>query len=141
MSLNGMSEDYNTFMNDLEYAIQQALYTRVRDGLIESLAKSARANVYSYPAKPYYMAKRRYMIADRENMSTLVNGTTLTLKNITVLQCGEPNEVDIVESGAHEWRQPGPRPFMEEGLQEYASSKALSDLTTSLLEQGFTIVY
>ena len=138
MALQGMIDDYSQFMTELERAIQNALYTNMRDGLIESIAKSARKNVYSYQAQPYFMAKRRYMIADRENMTSSVNGTTLTLTNRTSLQCGEAGEVDIVEEGNPAWRQPGPRPFMEEGLQNYVNSgMAEQHLRWSLEDQGF----
>lgn len=137
---NEILSDYMNFMSDLENAIQRALYTTVRDGLIESLEKSARENVYSYDAKPYFKAQRRMQIASRDNMSTEVSGTTLRLENKTSLQIGEPGEVNIVEEGSAAWNQPGPRPFMEEGLQAYVNSgQAERDLMWSLAEQGFAM--
>lgn len=142
MALQGMIDDYSTFMNELESAIQSALYGSVRDGLIESIGRSAEENVYSYDAAPHFMAKRRGEIGGRENMLTDVYGTTLVLKNKTVLQNGEPNEVDIVESGNPAWHQPGPRPFMEEGLQNYVGSgKAEADLYQELFARGFSFIF
>ena len=136
---NEIMNDYMNFMSDLENAIQRALYTTVRAGLVEELGKSARANVYSYPAQPFFLEKRRYEIADLDNFTTDVSGTTLILENKTALQCGEAGEVNIVEEGSAGWNQPGPRPFMEEGLQAYVSSgQAERDLMRSLAEQGFS---
>lgn len=133
--------DYLTFMSELEGAIQRALYTTMRDGLISSINDSAFKNVYSYPAQDYFAGKRRYMIADSSNFSAArSSGTTLVLENTTSLQCGEPGEVNIVEEGMAAWNQPGPRPFMEDGLQNYVGSgQAERDLKWSLAEQGFTV--
>lgn len=142
MALQGMVDDYTAFMNELGEGIRTALYNEVRDGLIEELAKSARKNVYSYKARPFFMEQRRYEIADKDNFKTDVSdsGTILTLENKTALRIGEAGEVNIVEEGMKAWRQPKPRPFMEEGLQEYVSSgQAERDLKWSLAQQGFAV--
>lgn len=141
MALQGMVDDYNTFMDELESAIQSALYGTMRDELIESIAKSARKNVYSYKAQPFFMEQRRYEIADPDNFSSLKSyGTTLVLENREHLRNGEAGEVDIVESGDSRWHQPGPRPFMEEGLQNYVDSgQAERDLKWELAHRGFTV--
>lgn len=138
---NEILSDYMNFMSDLENAIQRALYTTVRDGLIASINDSAFKNVYSYPAKEYFAEKRRYMIADSSNFSAANSyGTTLVLENTTSLQRGDPGEVNIVEEGMKSWNQPKPREFMEPGLQSYVNSgQAERDLMWSLAEQGFAM--
>ena len=134
--MSELSQDFETIISQIRGAVTNALYGEMYNGLMDELDKSARKNVYSYNAEPYFMMKRRYMIADGSNMSREVAGTTLIVENKTALQCGEAGEVNIVEEGAG-WNQPGPRPFMEEGLQNYASGRASDDLVYALQGAGF----
>lgn len=131
-----LSQDFEVIISQIKGAVTDALYGVMYNGLMDELNKSARKNVYSYGAAPYFMEKRRYMIADKSNMRREVSGTTLVVENVTALQCGEAGEVNIVEEGAG-WNQPGPRPFMEEGLQNYVSGRASDDLAYALQNAGF----
>lgn len=99
-----------------------------REELQASISKMASDNVYSYQASPQAMESRRYQIAknleiEKQTSSIRETGVArLIIRNVTEMQNGEPNEVDVVEKGLKEYRQPYPRPFMEEGLSAYVSS-------------------
>lgn len=135
--MSGLTEELEPIINGIRSAVTDGLYGIMFDGLMEELGKSAIKRVYSYQGVDYYMQKRRYMIADESNMSREVNGLTLSVTNKTSLQCGEAGEVDIVEEGSSGWNQPGPRPFMEEGLQNYVAGRASDDLVAVLQSAGF----
>lgn len=132
-----LTEEFMTLVNRVESTAETALNGIMKDHLIESLAQSARDHVYNYPAKQFFMAKRRYMIADETNMLDRGSGLTLILENQTHLQKGDAGEVNIVEEGMKSYNQPYPRPFMEEGLTKYAAGAASEDLVGELLAAGF----
>ena len=134
--MSELTAEFDTIIGQIESAVTNGLYGIMRDGLMEELGKKAREKVYTYNAAPYFMAKRRYEIADKDNFSFEVGGMTLRATNLTALQCGEAGEVDIVELGAG-WHQPGPRPFMELGLSDYVWARGSEDLVTVLQDAGF----
>jgi hypothetical protein len=75
-------------------------------------------------------------------MAVNVNGYELHVRNITVQQgCkAYQTETGFVEEGAPEFRQPFPRPFMDEALQEYAYGEGPEDLANALRARGYTVV-
>lgn len=114
--------------------------------LKEYITQKAWDNVYSYPATPRAMRSRRYALLSTDDAyleghyEEDADRTTLIITNKTWLQDGyTPNEVDIVEQGTTH-RQPGPRPFMEEGLKAYVSSrKPYATLRSAMQAAGFDV--
>ena len=49
-------------------------------------------------------------------------------------------ETSFVESGASNYRQPFPRPFMDEALEDYSAGRAEIDLADALRSMGFTVI-
>ena len=123
------------------------LQTTMTDNLFEDLQEEAIHRVYSYPAQPEYKKRRRYKIADKSNFDVQFNVQMdyleMTLKNVTKLQNGEPDEVTIVETGDPAYNQPGPmmydRHFMDQGLMLYLATGADYDLAEGLRNAGFTV--
>ena len=136
--MGDLLNDFQEAIRGIEGTVRDALNGFMYRGLLEELQKAARQKVYDYPAKPYFKAKRRMMIADEENVASKdVDGTTLTVKFDTHLQIGEAGEIGIVEEGLRGWGQPYPRPFMETGLEEYAWGRADGDLAFALQQAGY----
>lgn len=129
-------------ISEIEAAIQTALGTTMKDGLLREIKKKAEENVYSYSATAWAMSSRRGMIGDLGNMDTEVGGGGgeyfLSITNITQLQHpGGADESDVVEGGWENYRQPGPRPFMQPALDEYVGSgRAEADLNSVLASYG-----
>lgn len=140
----GILADYMQIRARLDSAVSEALQGTMAENLRNFIVQSAYMNVYSYPAQMADL--RRYeaggLIAD-ENLPASVSGTTLTIKNIAGLQ--DPSDgsplAPIVESGNRAYRQPYPRPFMDEGRDEYVDGGyADIDLAEALRAAGFTVL-
>ena len=137
-------QDYLRIRKLLDSAIGNALKDDVADGLKDVIQKKAKENVYSYPASPDAMYKRREEsggLIDDATMLTTVDGLTLTLENAAEPQ--HANGVDltpIVETGDSAWHQPFARPFMDEARDEYVDNgEADSDIAKALKSMGFTV--
>lgn len=132
----------DTFINwyvELQGAVQDALNGPLQDGLKQEIRKQAKENVYdAYNSRGY----RRGKIGDAENLAGDVNGLDLHIRNVTVQQGGPAfqTETGFVEEGAPEFRQPFPRPFMDQALTEYAHGQAPDDLANALRARGFTVI-
>lgn len=137
-------DEYARIRAKLDGAITSGLHNQVAEGLKERVKEKAYAKVYSYTPGPDFLRTRRYEwggLADPNNMIAYVEGTTLTLDNVTGLQNSAQTrlEVPIVESGDG-YNQPYPRPFMNEARDEYVDSgKAEHDLIAALESAGFTV--
>lgn len=136
-------QDYLQIRGLLDTAVENALRDSVADGLKEAIQKKAKGSVYSYPASPSAMYKRREEnggLIDDTTMLTAVEGLTLTLENTAEPQ--NANGIDltpIVEDGDPAWHQPFARPFMDEARDEYVDNgNADSDIVKSLRAMGFT---
>ncbi len=137
-------QDYLQIRGLLDTAVENALRDSVADGLKEAIQKKAKGSVYSYPASPSAMYKRREEnggLIDDTTMLTTVEGLTLTLENTAEPQ--NANGIDltpIVEDGDPAWHQPFARPFMDEARDEYVDNgNADSDIVKSLRAMGFTV--
>lgn len=137
-------QDYLQIRGLLDTAVENALRDSVADGLKEAIQKKAKGSVYSYPASPSAMYKRREEnggLIDDTTMLTTVEGLTLTLENTAEPQ--NANSIDltpIVEDGDPAWHQPFARPFMDEARDEYVDNgNADSDIVKSLRAMGFTV--
>ena len=123
---------------ELQASITKALNGPLKDGLEKEIKEKAKTNVYdAYNTRSY----RRGKIGDKTNLVADVNGMELHIRNVTVQQGGRAyqTETGFVEEGAPEFRQPFPRPFMDEALVEYAYGKAPDDLADALRSDGFTV--
>ena len=133
-----LEEEYDAALREIISAVQTALGGPIRLGLEAEIAKYAEQNVYSYQASPYFMQKRRYSLDNKANYDVTVGDLYITIDGSGIaLQRGDPGEIDIVEQGAG-WHQPGPRPYMDEALQNYiASGEADRALASALAGTGF----
>lgn len=130
--------EYDAVMSEVIAAVQTALGGPIREGLEAEIAKYAEQNVYSYNAAPYFMAKRRYSLDNKASYEVTVGDLYISIDGSGIsLQRGDPNEIDIVESGSG-YNQPYPRPYMDEALKNYiASGEADRALATALQGMGF----
>lgn len=135
----GLQGELDAVMGEVISAVQLALGGPIREGLEAEIAKYAERNVYSYPAAPYFKAKRRGSLENKGEYDVTVGDLSITIDGSGIaLQYGVGGEVDIVEQGAG-WQQPGPRPYMNEALQNYiASGEADRALATVLQGSGFS---
>jgi len=122
-------------------AVEQFLNGPAVRSLEDLIAEHAFHDVYSYNATERAMLSRRYMIGDRDALSVSVSGQSLTISNTTILQGGGGiYETDIVQQGYSNYRQPGPRPFMDKALAAYINSgRADKELAEVLRNAGFDV--
>lgn len=131
-----------------EYApIQRQLLSAVADALpmlameLESeVATAAEKYVYSYPATEAAMATRRGELGEIYNFLEEYGEDYVSVTNITEMQGTDygVQEVDFVEQGLSNYKQPYPREFMEKALEEYiGSGKADATLRSVLASRGF----
>lgn len=124
----------------IDAAVNSALPTMAAS-LKEEIKETAEANVYSYHASFEAMETRRGVIGSAANLKETIGDYQIEIENITEMQNGEGNEVQVVEEGWSSYRQPYPRPFMEEALNAYVDSgKAEEDIVTQLRSSGFDVV-
>ncbi len=130
-----MMSEYALWKAGLETAITDALNGPVKDGLEQEIRRQAQSRVYAaYSSK----GPRRGQIGAASNLQASVSDKTLTIKNITVAQGGgAAPEVDFVESGDTAYRQPFPRPFMDQALSIYAAGQVHIDLAAALQARGY----
>lgn len=131
-------DDFIIWYSGVQSAVQKALGGPLKDGLLQKVKEKAQDNVYNAYSGGY----RRGQIGSPQNMAVDVNGYELHVRNITVQQGGKAyqTETGFVEEGAPEFRQPFPRPFMDEALQEYAYGEGPEDLANALRARGYTVV-
>lgn len=137
-------EDYAQIRGLMDSAIGKALGDEVASGLREKIQQKAHEKVYSYPATPSAMYKRRMedggLIAEG-NLAASVSGLTLSMENTSEPQhAGGAALTPVVEEGWSNWHQPGPRPFMDEARDAYVDSgEAESAIAAALAAAGFTV--
>lgn len=132
-------EQYRAWKKELTSAIKEALRGPVKDGLERAIEQEAKTNVYDAYASSGY---RRGQIGAKTNLKAKVSGTTLTITNVTQPQGSGAGmtETSFVESGAPNYRQPFPRPFMNEALEKYQAGEFSQDLGNALRSRGFTVL-
>jgi hypothetical protein len=129
---------FAAWFGELQVATMEAVAGPLKDGLLQKIKEKADANVYSYGGGGY----RRGLIGDPVNMSLNGSGSyELHIKNITVQQGskGRLTETNFVETGDPAFHQPGPRPFMDEALTDYAHGEGPEDLANYLRSHGFIV--
>lgn len=123
---------------ELQTAVSEALNGPVADGLKQEIRAQAKARVYdAYSTSGY----RRGKIGAPENLEASVNGLELHIRNVTVQQGSQASQTEtgFVEEGSPEFRQPFPRPFMDEALEQYAKNQGILDLEAALRARRFTV--
>ena len=119
-------EDFNSEVDKIEAAVRGALNGEIRRLLLHEILQQSQEKVYSYGATPWAMSLRRYEIGDENNMEVEVGDFYISITNVTQLQHpGGADESDVVEGGWENYRQPGPRPFMQAALDKFVSSGEL----------------
>lgn len=133
----GLLDEFVAWYGNLQAAVTDALAGPLTDGLKQEIRRQAKARVYAYAGGGY----RRGLIGDPVNLEAESDQTELRIRNVTVQQgsAGRLSETNFVESGDPAYHQPGPRPFMDEALQEYAYGKAQDDLAAALRARGFRV--
>ena len=139
--MNTLEEYLTVIKPQIDGAVNDAL-PRLAEELIKSLDDAATEEVYSYEASPEAMEVRRYSRASEDNMDITPGDYEVEIENEAVMQSGEANEVKMVEEGwGGKYRQPGPRPFMQQGLDRFIDSGMGEDMLVSALRgAGFTVV-
>ena len=132
--------DFDNIIANAEAACDAAINGGLRDGLLRKIKEKAEQNVYSYGASGWAMSSRRGMIGDVGNMEIETGGGGnnfyLRITNVTQLQHpGGADESDVVEGGWSNYRQPGPREFMNPALDEFVGSGEAD----SILRQYFSM--
>lgn len=123
----------------IDRAVENAL-PDLADGLKRKIGEKAQSEVYSYGATGSAMAKRRYTIGEPTGIAAHYGSYQLTLINERTMQGGDGHEVEMVEEGWANFRQPGPRPFMDEALEEFVGSgEADATLARVLRSYGFIV--
>lgn len=133
----GLLDEFVAWYGNLQAAVTDALAGPLTDGLKQEIRRQAKARVYAYAGG----GCRRGLIGDPVNLEAESDQTELRIRNVTVQQgsAGRLSETNFVESGDPAYHQPGPRPFMDEALQEYAYGKAQDDLAAALRARGFRV--
>ena len=132
-------DEFLIWYSGVQSAVQEALSGPIKDGLEQEIQKSAKKNVYdAYSGGGY----RRGKIGSPQNLMADVNGYELHIRNVTVQQGGPAyqTETGFVEEGAPEFRQPFPRPFMDEALVDYVYGEGPEYLANALRARGYTVV-
>lgn len=136
--------DFDEIVTQIDIACMTALNGGLQAGLLRKIKEKAEENVYSYGATAWAMSSRRGLIADKNNMVIETGGGGgkyyLRITNATQLQHpGGADESDVVEGGWENFRQPGPRPFMQVALDDFVGSgEADSILKEYLASYGIT---
>ena len=130
-------DDFLIWYAELQSAVTEALAGPLMDGLKQAIHEKAETNVY----KAHDTGKARGIIGAAQNLDGKVSGYDLQIRNVTPQQGGPASQTEtgFVEEGAPEYRQPFPREFMDEALQEYAYGKAPDDLADALRARGFRV--
>lgn len=132
-------DDFIIWYAELQNAVEDALSGPMQDGLKQEIRRQAQTRVYdAYNGGGY----RRGKIGAAENLEGNVSGYSLHIRNVTAPQGTNAfqTETGFVEEGSPSYRQPFPRPFMDEALTEYAYGQAQEDLANALRAKGFTVV-
>ena len=139
--MNTLEEYLTVIKPQIKSAVDNALPYMALD-LSDSIEEAAMSEVYSYPATMQAMVARRYTIGAKENTYLTLGNYQIKMENKAVMHSGEANEVRMVEEGwGGKYRQPGPRPFMQLGLDNYIESgKGEDELAYQLRAAGFTVI-
>lgn len=138
--------EFEADMNVLMAAIQDAMEHEVLDVAKEALVESAVQRVYdAYPEATGYQRRQRGGLMDIHNLNHSVesfdNTVTLTVSNDTPFQGSPADYTDlptVITEGNTAFRQPFPRPFMWEGVNDVVENgEIMAALDRGLARHGF----
>lgn len=119
--------DFDDVVIKVQVACMAAVEGGLKDGLLKKIAEKAEENVYSYGASGRAMSERRGTIGSEQVMETRSGGGGehfwVQITNRAYLQNpGGADESDVVEKGYANYKQPGPREFMVDALEDFTGS-------------------
>lgn len=119
--------DFDNVLIKIEVACMAAVEGGLKDGLLKKISEKAEDNVYSYGATARAMSERRGTIGSEQVMEIHSGGGGehfwLNIMNRAYLQNpGGADEADVVEKGYANYKQPGPREFMNDALADFVGS-------------------
>ena len=149
-------EQYNKAMAQLRADVNDVIQNDMRDGIAIAMADSARKNVYeAYPNPKKYV--RRWTLTDPShyrfypvNMGIEVDSPIMGNPAYAPPASSgwNPGYIShIIESGdGYPWLSKGsdmntigPRPYLTEGMKDYADTRANSDLADGLRARGYIV--
>ena len=135
---NTLTLEFDLITEKIQQAVLDALQNDMKVALMKQIEKAAQDVVYSYPATARAMAQRRGTIGSEAVLTSEVGGggnsyyLRITNNAVTQRPAGD-DESDIVEKGYSNYKQPGPRPFMQKALEEFVGSGEAETILKSVL--------
>lgn len=144
-----LQEDYLKQLFQLTADVNNIVHTKMADTLLEAITNSARFRVYAEYSPDVY--ERRGSFLDKSQYGVQRGPLSVSVE---ALQAGNSEYenyypghiVNIVENGGPwQWHKkngdlPGPRPFMQEGLNDYIDGGfADADLAEGLRTRGYKV--
>ena len=131
-----VSQYEGEILPSLGAAISDAVATRMTDGLKNAIQQKAKDVVYS-SASGY----ARGILGTLPYLFATAAGYGVTVTSFAPMQGTNygVSETSFVETGMANYHMPGPRPFMDEGRDEYANGQAKDDLASVLMAHGFQV--
>ena len=141
-----LTTEYKSWLKRLDSAVARALKNEVCEDAKQALSEQMDKVVYSYAASDWAMSTRRYDsggLADKENFSDKYTGGNfsheLTIEDVADFQGTDASGtlIHVVETGAAGYRQPHPRPVMQETQNELDGGRASGVMAAALKSRGF----
>ena len=143
-------DDYKKQMAQLRADVKNVTQTKLAGGMLDAITNSAQYRVYDAYSPDVYI--RRGSFLDKSLYGVKRDGLSI---EVEALQSGNTayenyypgHIVNIIENGGPwQWTKkngdlPGPRPFMQEGLNDYVDGGyADADLAEGLRARGYTVI-
>ena len=130
--------EFERITEEIREAVLDALQNEMKDALMRQIKQSAEDVVYSYGATAWAMSSRRGKIGSEGVLISEVGGGGnryyLQITNVSPTQHpAGADESDIVEHGFSNYRQPGPRPFMQKAEEKFVESGEAESILQSVL--------
>lgn len=135
---NTITLEFEKITERVREAVLDALQNEMKTALMKQIEQAAQDVVYSYGASPEAMSTRRGTIGSESVLTSEVGGGGnsyyLRITNIATTQHpASDDEADIVEKGYANYRQPGPRPFMQTAVDKFVDSGEAESILRSVL--------
>lgn len=139
-----LKDEFSKWLSSLKRDINTVLETDVADTLRNHILESVEQRVYAvYEPSDYIRRRSDRGLQDPANYPAFASWNELVIRNETRDNYYSRSEdryiVDVVESGSdYDWCSPGPRPFMEEALQDGLTDGSLEEsLYNGLKKLGY----
>lgn len=135
---NTITLEFERITERVREAVLDALQNEMKTALMKQIEQAAQDVVYSYGASQEAMRTRRGTIGSESVLTSEVGGGGnsyyLRITNIATTQHpASDDESDIVEKGYANYRQPGPRPFMQTAVDKFVDSGEAELILLSVL--------